>query len=117
MPDETIQYLSGDVPLSRLPDTEQKALLSSIESIEHVATSQTSTLTASNQKSEAASNQRLRYERNELLRIRDTLGTLPMPPLPDIDIVLRQTDNSRLSHPPYANTNTQRRRNNPDMRQ
>jgi hypothetical protein len=61
-----------------------------------------------------APNQRLRYDRHELLRIRDSSGTFPVPALPDLDIVLNRRDNARSS---YTGTNSQGRINPPFHRQ
>jgi hypothetical protein len=71
---------------------------------------QTPTPITNNEKTQAASsdapNQRLRYDRHELLRIRDSSGTFPVPALPDLDIVLNRRDNARFS---YTGTNSQGR--------
>lgn len=52
----------------------------------------------------AAPNQRLRYDRQELLRIRDSSSSFPVPELPNLDIVVSNTGNRRAQ--PYGGTNS-----------
>lgn len=65
-----------------------------------------------------APNQRLRYDRQELLRIRDSSSAFPIPQLPNLDIIVsnnnasgNRRDNPRLSYPNYTGTNSQGRGN------
>ncbi len=88
--------------------------LSATQSLECVTPPQTPTPVTSTEKlqSTAAPNQRLRYDRHELLRIRDSSSSLPIPQLPDLDIVVNNNannrrDNPRLSYPNYTGTNSQ----------
>lgn len=62
------------------------------------------------EKCEAGPNQRLRYDRHELLRIRDSSAPFPIPQnLPDLDIVVNRRDNNRFTS--YTGTNSQGRVN------
>ena len=65
----------------------------------------------------AAPNQRLRYDRHELLRIRESSAAFPVPQLPDLDIVVNRRENARFSNNPYTGTNSQGRANPPFHRQ
>ncbi|CAF3682682.1 unnamed protein product [Adineta steineri] len=110
--DETTIKLDEEIT-SNQTDSHPTPLLSTTESLECVTPPQTPTQLTSDDKSQAAINQRLRYDRHELLRIRDSSGAFPVPSLPDLDIVLKGLTN-RLSHP-YTGTNSQGRNINPQF--
>ena len=62
--------------------------------------------------------QRLRYDRDELIRIRDSSNSLPIPDnLPDLDIIINRRDLARFSYPNYVGTNSHGRLNPPYNRQ
>ncbi|CAF0867973.1 unnamed protein product [Adineta ricciae] len=117
--DTTTATKSDEVSTSNRPDPQPTPPLSATASLECVTPPQTPTPVTSAEKSQAAAtaaalaaaNQRLRYDRNELLRIRDSSGTFPIPQLPDLDIVLKQRDSARSSHLSYTGTNSQGRIN------
>jgi translation initiation factor 4G len=116
---------------SNLPDVQPTPPLSAAASLECVTPPQTPTPVTISEKAQstaaaAAPNQRLRYDRHELLRIRDSSSALPIPQLPDLDIVVNNNnnnnnnnrrDNARSSHPNYTGTNSQGRINTPFHRQ
>ncbi|CAF2066461.1 unnamed protein product [Rotaria magnacalcarata] len=88
---------------------------STTSSFDGVTPPQTPTI-INDEKSDALPNQRLRYDRHELLRIRDSSAPFPIPQhLPDLDIVINRRDNNpRFS---YNGTNSQGRVNPPFHRQ
>ncbi|CAF4530695.1 unnamed protein product, partial [Rotaria socialis] len=88
---------------------------STTSSFDRVTPPQTPTI-INDEKSDALPNQRLRYDRHELLRIRDSSAPFPIPQnLPDLDIVINRRDiNPRFS---YNGTNSQGRINPPFHRQ
>lgn len=57
--------------------------------------------------------QRLRYDREELIRIRENSTSLPIPELPDLDIIINRRDNQRFSHNSYTGTSSHGRMNPP----
>ncbi|CAF4270107.1 unnamed protein product [Rotaria sp. Silwood2] len=85
--------------------------LSETASLECVTPPQTPTTIIDDEKSDALPNQRLRYDRSELLRIRENSGPFPIPQnLPDLDIVLNRRDNNNPRYS-YTGTNSQGRTN------
>ncbi|CAF1391437.1 unnamed protein product [Rotaria sordida] len=65
-------------------------------------TKPTTTTIINHDKSQATPNQRLRYDRHELLRIRDSSGTFAIPlNLPDLNSVLSRCDNNNNPHYSY----------------
>jgi hypothetical protein len=117
---------SDEEILPNPPEVQPTPPLSAAPSLECVTPPQTPTPVTNSEKTEvvaaAAPNQRLRYDRHELLRIRDISSTLPIPHLPDLDIVLNNNNNNnrrdqpRFSYP-YTGTNSQGRVNPPFHRQ
>ncbi|CAF4479442.1 unnamed protein product, partial [Rotaria sp. Silwood2] len=93
---------------SNPPESQSTPPLSETTSLESVTPRQTSTtIIINNAKSQALPKQRLRYDRNELLRIRENYGPFPIPQnLPELDIVLSRHDNNN-PHYSYTGTNSQ----------
>jgi hypothetical protein len=121
----TVTKSDEEIP-SNPPEVQSTPHLSAEASLECVTPPQTPTPITSLEKTEAtvtAPNQRLRYDRHELLRIRDNSSAFPIPQLPDLDIVVNNNntnrrDNPRFSYPsPYTGTNSQGRINPPFHRQ
>jgi len=124
----TVTKSDEEIPLN-LPEVQPTPPLSTDASLECVTPPQTPTPITSLEKTQtipAAPNQRLRYDRHELLRIRDNSLSFPIPQLPDLDIVVsnnnnnnnNRRDNARFSYPsPYTGTNSQGRINPPFHRQ
>lgn len=93
--------------------TQTRAVLSQEESIECVTAPQTPTVPMTKTESKPSSSQRLRYDRDELIRIRDSSTSFPIPQnLPDLDIIINRRDHQRLSYPNYTGTNSHGRFNN-----
>ena len=85
--------------------------LSPIPLLGNVNLSQTPTSPINNEKIRAAPNQRLRYDRDQLLSIRDNSAPFAIPPnLPDLDIVINRREDIRLR---YNGTGSQGRINPP----
>ncbi|CAM4985554.1 unnamed protein product [Rotaria socialis] len=89
--DKTSVDTSKSQPITPLPVT---------TSFGGITSQQTLTLTPTNNEKSTSPNHRLRYDRHELLRIRDSSGPFPTPKnLPDLDIVItRRDDNAAKSN-------------------
>lgn len=87
-------------------------LLSTTESLECFTPPQTPTV-KSGPSLGLSTSQRLRYDRDELIRIRDSSSTLTIPAnLPDLDIIINRRENQRVSYPTtYTGTNSHGRLN------
>ncbi len=113
--DEPLVPKAEEEIISSSTDVEPTPPLSAAASLEYVSTPPTPTPITEKAQSTTAPNQRLRYDRHELLRIRDSSSSLPIPQLPDLDIVVNtntnRRDNPRLSYPNYTGTNSQGRIN------
>ena len=93
------------------PTPKVTPLLSSSEYLECSTPPQTPTVKAAPVPS--STSQRLRYDRDELIRIRDSSSGLSVPGnLPDLDIIINRRDNPRFPHPTsYTGTNSHGRLN------
>ena len=98
-------------------DVQPTPPLSATASLECVTPPQTPTPITPSEKVQSlqAPNQRLRYDRQELLRIRDSSSAFPIPQLPNLDIIVsnlnNRRENPRSSYPTYTGTNSQGRGN------
>ncbi|CAF0862239.1 unnamed protein product [Rotaria sp. Silwood1] len=108
--DDAVPVVNEEID-SNPPETQSTPPLSTTASLECVTPPQTPTTIIDNEKSQALPNQRLRYDRHELLRIRENSGPFPIPQnLPDLDIVLNRRDINTARYS-YTGTNSQGRIN------
>ncbi|CAF1256154.1 unnamed protein product, partial [Rotaria sordida] len=116
--DEYIPAVNDEINSNPPPESQSTTPpLSATASLECVTPPQTPTAIINDEKSQEPPNQRLRYDRHELLRIRENSGPFPIPQnLPDLDIVLNRRDNTNPRYS-YTGTNSQGRMNPPFHRQ